>query len=344
LTFHDIYLTFHDMTLIRGTSLHGFAPLAVECGLDPASLLATVHLDVDSTEDPDRFIDYRSVVAALELAAAQSGRGDFARRLSQRQGLEILGPVGIAARTADTVGAALLSVEHYISVYSPALSVTVDPQPNQRYARFDWRIKADRPPPHAQAAELGVGVAHRIFTMFAGPDFRPVLVNFRHQPATPVADYVDDFGCPVHFGADYAGFLFTRAFLRRPLASDSAVHQVVRDYLDDLMGSTPPDLVEQVQLLIRRTLTTGTTSLDLVSAELAVHPRSLQRQLAARGQSFATMLDNVRRTEAERYLRETDLPMAGLARTLGYSEQSVLARSCRRWFGQPPSRVRSGSR
>lgn len=327
------------MTLIRGTSLSGFPDLVSEYGSDPLALLAAVHLDVATTEDPDRFIDYRSVIAALELAATQTGRGDFGRQLAHRQGLEILGPVGVAARTAETVGSALLAVQHYITVYSPALAITIDPQPDHRYARFDWRIATDRPPPHAQAAELGIGVALRIFTMLAGPDFKPVLVSFYHQPAASTDDYVRDLGCPVHFDSDYAGFLFPRSILQRPLSTDSAVHQVVRDYLDGLVAATPPDVVEQVRLLARRTLTSG-TSLELVAAELAVHPRTLQRELAERDQTFASILDGVRREEVMRYLRDTDLPIGGLARALGYSEQSVLARSCQRWFGVTPSTLR----
>jgi transcriptional regulator GlxA family with amidase domain len=39
------------------------------------------------------------------------------------------------------------------------------------------------------------------------------------------------------------------------------------------------------------------------------------------------------REEAERYLRDTDMPLGQLAALLGYSEQSVLTRACRRWFG-----------
>ena len=329
------------MSVIRGTSLHGYPALTRELGADPEALLASVHLDVECTDDPDRFIDYRSVVAALELAAARTRHGDFGRTLARRQGIEILGPVGIAGRTAETVGAALAAVERYLSVYSPALTIGIEPVPDSQLARFTWAISADRPPPHAQAAELGIGAAIRIFTMLSGPDFTPTMVSFPHAATTSLDAYAADYGCRVELEATYAGFTFPASFLARPVASDGVVHKVVRDYLDGLLVATPADVVGQVRILVRRTLATATASLDQTAHQLALAPRTLQRRLAAEGFTFEDLLDEVRRDEAERLLATGDLPLMGVARALGYSEQSVLTRSCRRWYGVSPSELRA---
>lgn len=257
-----------------------------------------------------------------------------------RQGLEVLGPVGVVARTAPTVGGALLAVEQYMSVYSPALSAVVDSQPGHRFARFEWRLLVDRPPPHPQSAELGIGVAVRVFRLLAGADFHPASVEFTHWALTEVEDYRRYFGGPVRFGAERTGFLFPRSILQRPLHEDSAVHQVVRDYLNSIVVPTNERSIEPVRTLIRRMLPTGGLDLDLVASHLALHPRTLQRQLKARGTSFARLVEEVRREEAERYLRDASVPLSQLSRLLGYSEQSVLTRSCRRWFGMTPTAQR----
>ena len=95
-----------------------------------------------------------------------------------------------------------------------------------------------------------------------------------------------------------------------------------------------------VAALIRRMLPTGGLDLDLVADHLAHHRRTRQRQLAAQGTTFGALVDQVRREEAERYLRDTDMPLAQLAGILGLSEHSALTRACRRWFGVPPSQLR----
>ena len=332
------------MALIRGTALHGFAELVRELEGDPLELLALSHIPSGAVGDQDSFIDVRGVIAVLEAAATATATPDFGRRLANRQGLEILGPVGVAARTSATVGAAMQAVDQYMSVYSPALSASVRIDAQERYARFDWRVDLDRLPPHRQSAELGLGVALRVFRLLAGPDFTPVRVYFRHEPLTSTKDYVRYFGCPVRFGGPADGFLFARSVLARPLDADIAVNDVVRQYLSSIALPADTQAVEPVRLLIRRMLPTGGLTLDLVASHLALHPRTLQRQLAAKGTSFAVLVDQVRRDEAERYLRETDVSLGQLAGILGYGEQSVLSRSCRRWFGKSPSAVRRSTR
>lgn len=328
------------MSLIRGTSLLGFSELVGELGGDAEELLRFAHLSPEVVGSHDSFVDYRSVIGVLEAAARATGAGDFGRRLGDRQGLDILGPLGVAARTAPTVGAALGSIERYLTVYSPAIAIRVTHEAGRRLAAFEWRVVAERPPAHRQAAELALGVTCQVFRLLAGPDFAPTSVQLRHDALTERSAYVGYFGCPVEFSAPTYGFRFPAVVLARPLDADSAVHAVVEEYLSTVVVPTTTSVVDAVTRLVRTMLPTGGLDLDLVAGQLALHPRTLQRQLARRGTSFARLVDQVRREEAGRYLRETDMPLGQLAGVLGLSEQSALTRACRRWFGESPSRVR----
>lgn len=343
LTLDDIFLTLDDMSLIRGTALQGFASLAGDLGADAHELLRLAHLDPSAVGSQDSYLEYRGVIAVLEAASRVTGAGDFGRLLAQRQGLDILGPLGVAARTAPTVGAALASIEKYMAVYSPAIAITVAWSPGESLARFEWRIIVERPPAHRQAAELALGVSCQVFRLLAGPEFRPTRVQLRHHPLTDADAYEEYFGCPVEFATDSYSFWFPAAVLALPLDADSAVHAVVEEYLDTVAVPHATSTVESVRRLVRTMLPTGGLALDLVCAQLAVHPRTLQRELAKKGTSFAGIVDEVRRDEAERYLRETEMPLGQLTGVLGLSEHSALTRACHRWFGLPPSKVRGGS-
>lgn len=332
------------MSLIRGTALQGFVELVDELGGDPDELLARAHLAREAIGDHDTFISYRSVAGVLEAAALATGAGDFGRRLAMRQGLEILGPLGVAARTAPSVAEALQAIEQYVTFYSPALAIGARPGPGPDAATLEWRLLAERPPVHRQAAELALGVACRVLRLLAGDDFLPSVVQLRHEPLTDRADYVSYFGSPVEFSAPIYGIRFPAAMLVRPLKSDSAVHAVVQDYLNTIVVPTESTTAGEVEKLIRRMLPTGALDLDLVAAQLAQHRRTLQRQLAAQGTTFGRLVDDVRRDEAERYLRDTDMPFGQLAGVLGLSEQSALSRACRRWFDATPSEVRRRGR
>lgn len=332
------------MSLIRGTSLQGFGELVDELGAEAEELLRFAHLSPEVVGSHDHFVDYRSVISVLEAAARATGAGDFGRRLANRQGLDILGPVGVAARTAPTVGAAFGSIEKYLAVYSPAIAIALTHEPGQRLAAFEWRVVVPRPPAHRQAAELALGVTCQVFRLLAGPDFIPTSVQLRHDALTERSEYASYFGCPVEFSTSRYGFRFPAAVLAHPLGADSAVHAVVEDYLGTVVSPTPSSIVEAVTRLVRIMLPTGGLDLDLVSGQLALHSRTLQRRLADQGVSFTGLVDRVRREEAERYLRETDMPLGQLAGVLGLSEQSALTRACQRWFGASPSRVRKDGR
>jgi AraC-like DNA-binding protein len=103
-------------------------------------------------------------------------------------------------------------------------------------------------------------------------------------------------------------------------------------------------LTQSVRTMIRQLLPTGTASLELIAAQFDLHPRALHRRLCAEKTTFGKLIDSVRREAAEHYLRDTDMSLSHLTRELGYAEQSVLSRSCRRWFGCGPSSYRNAVR
>ncbi|AXE90474.1 helix-turn-helix transcriptional regulator [Streptomyces sp. Go-475] len=105
-----------------------------------------------------------------------------------------------------------------------------------------------------------------------------------------------------------------------------------------------PALAARVRAVLDQSLGTGSTELVTVARVLAVHPRTLQRQLAAEGESYASLLDSVRRARARLYLTTTDMPFAQISNLVGFSEQAVLTRCARRWWGRTPSALRREAR
>ena len=69
------------------------------------------------------------------------------------------------------------------------------------------------------------------------------------------------------------------------------------------------------------------------------HADTDRRRLTAEGTSFRRLLDEVRHGRALELLA-LDVPVAEVARELGYSETSTFTRTFTRWEGVPPSRVR----
>lgn len=324
------------MSVVRGTSLSNYPRLVHELGGDPVELLRDAGIDSRDVGHFEAFIPFEGVATAVESAAIATATTDFGRRLAVRQGIEILGPVGVAARTAATVADAFAIFENFMAAYSPAISTTVTQLDDPARAFFEFRLLLEGSPPIPQSTELTLGVALRVLRLMIGTSYAPLDVHVPHQPLTPEDDYRRYFGCPPRFGAKAAGFTLRTTDLAQHLNHDRLANQAVVQYLK-LITARDSGFSASVRTMVRQLLPTGTVTLELIADQFNMHPRALQRRLTDEGAPFRELLDDVRRRTAEHYLRDTNMTLSHLTRELGYAEQSVLTRSCRRWFGAGPA-------
>ena len=333
----DNLLTVVDMHLIRGSSLTGFTSLVTAYGGDPDAVLALANLDPDDLGHRDRFIPLRNAIAAVEDAATILNMADFGRQLAIRQNIDILGPVGVAARTAATVADAFTILDTYMSAYSPGITTRISAHPDPELSRFEFDFTLNPTPPHAQAVELALGVTLRVLHLFLGTTYRPVAVHLPHPPLGTRTDYRRYFGCPPQFNEPTTGFTMRAADLQQPLSHDPLAHQLALNYLSTTLGNPARGLSGTVCSVIRQLLPTGNLTAEVAARQFGLHPKTLQRRLTAEGTTFAQLVDQSRRDTAHRLLLDTELSLHQICNQLGYSEQSVLTRSCKRWFNTTPT-------
>lgn len=329
------------MLLVRGSSLTGFLSLVTAHGGDPAALLQSVNLDPGDVGQRDRFVSLRNAIAAIEDAAAVLNVADFGRQLATRQSIDILGPVGVAARTAATVADAFVILDTYMSAYSPGISTRINTHSDSALARFEFDFLLNPPPQQAQSIELALGVTLRVLHLFLGTTYRPVAVHLPHPVLGAKPDYRRYFGCPPHFNEAIAGFTVRAADLQRPLSHDALAHQLATNYLSTTKGQHSRGLADALRSVIRQLLPTGKLTADMAARQFGLHPKTLQRRLVGEGTTFAELLDETRRGTAHRLLLDTDLSLQQVCGQLGYSEQSALSRSCKRWFNTTPTAYRN---
>jgi AraC-like DNA-binding protein len=232
-----------------------------------------------------------------------------------------------------------------MAAYSPAISVRVAPlsdRPDRSF--FEFRILLEGLPTHAQTIELSQGVTLKVLRLLLGPQYSPISVHLTHNPVAPVGEYREYFGCRTQFAEPRAGFTIRTADLSRPISHDELAHHAVVEYLTTVIGPRKPEMSDSVRTIARQLLPTGAVSREVIAAQFNMHPKTLQRRLADEGTTFYELIDGMRRDAAEHYLRDTDIDLSHLTRELGYTEQSVLTRSCKRWFGIGPAAFRRSTR
>ena len=132
-----------------------------------------------------------------------------------------------------------------------------------------------------------------------------------------------------------------RRDLALPLKTSNPQFQaLVERYLELNSPHVGPDVSKRVHQAVWQVMRHGNASIDDVASMLHMHARTLQRRLMEEGTTFERVRDEVRRRLAEVYLANEVVPLVHVAQLLGYSNQSVLTRSCLRWFGKTPLAMR----
>jgi AraC-like DNA-binding protein len=328
-------------SLIRSSVLWGYDDLVSELGGDPEHFLSRFGIPPSVENQEDAFISFDAYVRMLEASAEDLRCPDFGLRLSRWQGLDILGPIAVIARNAQTLLGGLEAIACYLYVHSPALRLTPAPPSAETGLRFIYELP--EPGLMVQGYELSMGIVVRIIRLLGGPDARPSAISFTHEQQGSHDAYTEALGCPVAFRQSWCGFeLSPRLADRRIESADPETRRIAAKYLESQYLPRTASLSERVAELTRRLLPTGQCSVDAIADQLAIHPRSLQRRLVTESVRCQDVIDRERRALAARYLAEPGLHLSQIAGLLGYTEQSALNRSCRRWFGKTPRQYRAG--
>src|ERR1700678_648940 len=176
-------------SLIRATNLWGYSDLVRELGADPEPLLSRFHIPPGVEYEDDAFISFEAFVRMLEASAADLDCPDFGLRLSRWQGLDVLGPVAVIARNAQTLLAGLEAIARYFYVHSPALSLTVEPRTAD--VRFTYQVAERGLPYPLQGYELSMANGARIIRLLGGPGARPRAISFMHEQLGSMGAYRD---------------------------------------------------------------------------------------------------------------------------------------------------------
>ncbi|MEA2361739.1 MAG: AraC family transcriptional regulator [Thermoleophilaceae bacterium] len=99
-------------------------------------------------------------------------------------------------------------------------------------------------------------------------------------------------------------------------------------------------LFEDALGAIRRDFADENLSLAAVAHSIATSRRQLQRVFAEQGTSFRRELQRIRMGRAAELLRHEALPVAAVARAVGYRQAAQFSKAFRRHHGHPPSEAR----
>jgi len=324
--------------LLLGRTLLPVVAVARRHGLDDAQLH---RLDIDPARLSalDAMLPSARIYALLEAIAARVELEPFVLAVATATTPADVGLLGLALRAAPTVGEALALLIRYQQVVNTVAGFHLLPGDDE------VTLAEDRCGPdglgRAIAAEITAMTNVHWSRFLCGHAVKPRRIALLRAGKFP--RYQAWAGCPVDGGAPRGSVTFAATLLKEAVPrADDELWKFCCELLAERAGTLPSSLVHQIRREITAVLCEGPPNLAEVARRLGEAPRTIQRRLAAEGQRYSTVLDELRHELALGHLTRGDLGIAEIAFALGFDETASFHRAFRRWEKTTPAAFRGG--
>lgn len=329
----------HNTALKRAAVLAHYEEVARKLALNPLPLLQKVGLTRQMLAVPTNMIPMDSTVALLDLTSQASGCDTVGLMMAEARTLSDFGPISLLLVQQPSVRGALYTISQYRHMLNESLGLYIEDAGKTSLIREE--IVTDYPGNSCQSSDMAVGVLMVLFRAILGSQWRPQSAHFTHEAPQDLQIHKRLFKCPLHFESDFNGVVCLSADLDKPnMQADAAMAKYAQSFMDGLPKPGRSSVVQDVRRSVYLLLPMGRASVDQVASGLGVNVRTLQRRLDDAGANFTTILNDVRRELAQRYIDNTPYSMGRVAAMLGYSNLSSFTRWFTAQFHRAPSRMR----
>ncbi len=311
-------------------------------GVDYAPILQDCGLSEQNCANPDLKINAKSMFAIFERMAARLEDDAFVFDLFYNRPVGFASVLDYVFLCASTLEEGLRNLERFFHLRTNVINLTF------RKTSADGILELEVPHhfgPCSQFTFSSLAFWIGRISKAVELDPAPVRAQVACKPPRSSSPLLMKLGKKIEFNAQHTRIFIPVHYLAKNSATaDQNLYRIVEKTAlaalndDSLLTSQ----THRIAAKISQGLRSGNCSIDYVSDALGLSPRSLQRQLEREGTNYRRILDEVRRSVAERYLVDTDLPVKDIAYLLGFSEISAFSRAVRNWFGHPPRNIRQG--
>jgi AraC-like DNA-binding protein len=311
-------------------------------GIAAQPLLRRAGLPEHAFDNPRARVSAVAQVKFLEDAAEAIHDTAFGLHLAEQSNPREVGLLFYVVSAARTIGDALALLARYCSIVNECVQLKFAQAPGGLIAKIDWiGISRHRA---KQNSEFMHAMLVRALREVVGRDVRPTRVVFAHARTADLREFERFYGCSVEFGAASDQLEFSNEALALPLmTADPHLLDTLRPFCDDALRARNT-AVGSVRFLVenevQRLLPHGQAQANNVAKALALSVRTLSRRLSSEGTTFAEVVDELRRSLALEYIKESGFTLAQITWLLGYEGSTSFNHAFKRWTGRSPSAAR----
>jgi AraC-like DNA-binding protein len=312
-----------EIYLVRSDVLGGFEELVQGLGASPETFYQRVGLTSKLIANPDHMVPCASVCSMLDIAARELGRDDLGLMMGDTRKLYQIGLLWPLLAQSSCVEQALRNGTKHFHLHNRGISWQLEVDGDRALLTRADRVASEVPTFHwavySTCAMFGVMKA------LCGKQWRPSTVGFIHPAPADRHPYSRFFGVEVEFNREFNSIGFPASDLEAEISDHNrGLYEQVNKQVQVLEGEyeRQENFCSRIKLLIEQRMHTTSCTQTAIAKVLAMHPKSLQRALHDRGSTFRELKAEVRLDMAERYLKDSEMPLTTIADILGFSELS----------------------
>jgi AraC-like DNA-binding protein len=249
--------------------------------------------------------------------------------------------------SCSTLGAALTQFEKYARLLSDACTISLVVEGRQAKLVIDLLHLSI--PATDQQMDFWLLVFAKHMATMTGSQFAPTYVRFKHERPVSSAEHWRIFNCRASFGQTENAIVFPSDLLDLSVASgNDRVYKVLAAQAKRRLSRLrDASIIDRVTQEFTNMLGEGRCldkDINRIASNITMHPRTLQRKLAAEDTSYSQILDEYKKEVALGKLTNTSDSIADVASDLGYADCSAFYRAFKRWTSITPSQYRQRSR
>ncbi|RLQ22504.1 helix-turn-helix domain-containing protein [Seongchinamella sediminis] len=312
-----------EVHLVRSEVLAGFDALVRELGAAPEPFYRRVGLSSKLLANPDHLVPCESACELLDIAARQLRRPDFGLMMGEKRKLYQIGVLWPLVAHSPDVGEGVKAAVKHLHLHNRGMSWQLDVEGDRA-----WLTRTDRVATEVPTFQWGVYSTCSvvgILKALCGKHWRPSSVGFIHPTPEGQHLYNRFFGVEVAFNREFNSIVFPASDLSGKISDhNSSLYEQISRQVQALEDEyeRQEDICSRMKVLIEQRMHTPACTQSAIAEVLSMHPKALQRALNAHGATFRELKAEVRLDMAERYLKDSEIPLTTIADILGFSELS----------------------
>lgn len=317
---------------------------AASAGVPPPVLLAAAKLEPTLLAGPDVDLMHAQELHLWDEAARLTGDRDFGLHFAEwvaGRSEDFFDVLSFALRSCATLGDQFRMAERYVRLVHQGIYLKLEEEPEVARLVHGHFQEPSTPPRHPVEAMLALSLLQGRRAI--GEEFAPQAVCFTHARPERVSEQERIFRAPVRYGCPRTEMILDRALLARPQPrAEQRLLAMLDRLLAGLMAGLPEDRSFQaaVKRCMMDELPEREPGMAAIARRLHLSARSLQRRLQSEGTNFATVLFELRRDLAQRYLRDERIAIGEVGFLLGFVDAAAFQRAFKRWTGSTPAQYR----